>query len=52
MSADANKELIRRYIQAIDENDSSDWSVLDDYLAEDFVMHNPRFRACRSTVTG
>jgi len=41
MSTEANKELVRRYIQAIDDNDSSDWSVLDDYLADDFVMHNP-----------
>jgi steroid delta-isomerase-like uncharacterized protein len=41
MSTDANKELVRRYIQAIDDNDSSDWSILDEFLADDFVMHNP-----------
>jgi predicted ester cyclase len=41
MSSDANKELIRRYVQAIDENDSDDWSILDEYIAEDFVAHNP-----------
>src|ERR671936_3109355 len=41
MSADENKDLIRRYIQAIDYNDSSDWSVLDEFIAEDFVAHNP-----------
>jgi steroid delta-isomerase-like uncharacterized protein len=41
MSTEANKDLVRRYIQAIDENDSSDWSVLDEYIAEDFVAHNP-----------
>jgi len=41
MSTDANKDLIRRYVQAIDDNDSSDWSVLDEYIAEDFVAHNP-----------
>ena len=41
MSAEANKELIRRYVQAIDDNDSSDWSVLDQFIAEDFVAHNP-----------
>lgn len=41
MSTEANKELIRRYIQAIDDNDSDDWSVLDDYIAEDFEAHNP-----------
>lgn len=41
MSADDNKALVRRYIEAIDANDSSDWSVLDDFIAEDFVAHNP-----------
>jgi steroid delta-isomerase-like uncharacterized protein len=41
MSTEANKELVRRYVEAIDDNHSSDWSVLDEYLAEDFVMHNP-----------
>jgi predicted ester cyclase len=40
MSAEENKELIRRYIQAIDDNATSDWSVLDQFIAEDFVMHN------------
>ena len=41
MSLDGNKELIRRYIQAIDDNQTSDWSILDEYIAEDFVAHNP-----------
>ena len=41
MSADGNKDLIRRYIQAIDDNETSDWSVLDEYIAGDFVAHNP-----------
>ena len=41
MTHDENKALIRRYIEAIDANDSSDWSVLDDFIAEDFVAHNP-----------
>jgi steroid delta-isomerase-like uncharacterized protein len=41
MSLDENKSLIRRYIQAIDDNATGDWSVLDDYIAEDFVAHNP-----------
>ena len=40
MSLDENKQLILRYIQAIDDNTTSDWSVLDEYLADDFVMHN------------
>jgi steroid delta-isomerase-like uncharacterized protein len=43
MSAGENKDLIRRYIQAIDSNDSGDWSVIDEYIAEDFVAHNPLF---------
>jgi predicted ester cyclase len=41
MSLEENKELVRRYIEAIDENATSDWSILDDYVAEDFVAHNP-----------
>jgi predicted ester cyclase len=41
MSLDGNKELIRRYIQAIDDNETNDWSILDEYIAEDFVAHNP-----------
>jgi predicted ester cyclase len=41
MSAEQNKDLIRRYIEAIDENQSSDWSILDEFIAEDFVAHNP-----------
>ena len=41
MSAEENKDLIRQYIQAIDDNETSDWSILDDYIAEDFVAHNP-----------
>ena len=43
MSLQGNKELIRRYIQAIDDNQTSDWRVVDDYVAEDFVAHNPPF---------
>jgi steroid delta-isomerase-like uncharacterized protein len=41
MSTEENKALIRRYIKAIDDNDSSDWSVIDEFVAEDFVAHNP-----------
>ena len=41
MSLDENKDLIRRYIQAIDDNRTSDWSILDEYIAEDFAAHNP-----------
>jgi predicted ester cyclase len=41
MSADENKDLIRRYIEAVDDNHTSDWSILDEYIAEDFVAHDP-----------
>jgi predicted ester cyclase len=41
MTPEENKALIQRYIKAVDDNQSSDWSVIDDYLAEDFVAHNP-----------
>ena len=43
MSSEENKDLIRRYIQAIDENQTSDWRVLDEYIAEDFIAHNPLY---------
>ena len=43
MPAEENKDLIRRYIQAVDSNDSDDWSVIDEYIAADFVAHNPPF---------
>lgn len=41
MTPEENKDLIRRYIEAIDANDSDDWSFLDEFIAEDFVAHNP-----------
>jgi predicted ester cyclase len=41
LSADENKDLIRRYIEAVDNNHTSDWSILDEYIAEDFVAHDP-----------
>jgi predicted ester cyclase len=41
MSTQDNKDLIRRYMQAIDDNHTSDWSILDDYIAEDVIVHNP-----------
>jgi steroid delta-isomerase-like uncharacterized protein len=43
MSVEDNKELVRRYIQAVDANKTSDWSILDEYISEDFVAHNPPF---------
>jgi steroid delta-isomerase-like uncharacterized protein len=41
MSGEDNKALIRRFIDAIDANDSDDWSMIDEFVAEDFVAHNP-----------
>jgi hypothetical protein len=41
MSTDENKERIRSYVQAIDDHDSDDWSILDDDIVGDFVAHNP-----------
>lgn len=41
MSSEANKQLIRRYVEAIDNNQSSDWSIIDEFIAEDFIAHNP-----------
>jgi predicted ester cyclase len=41
MSIEQNKALIRRYIQAVDDNHSSDWSIIDEFIAPDFVAHNP-----------
>ena len=40
MSTAENKQLIRDYIEAIDRNETGDWSVLDEYIAEDFVAHD------------
>jgi steroid delta-isomerase-like uncharacterized protein len=41
MSLQENKNLVRRYVEATDDNQTSDWSFLDDFIAEDFVAHNP-----------
>jgi predicted ester cyclase len=43
VALEENKDLIRRYVEAIDRNESGDWSILDQYIAEDFVAHNPPF---------
>lgn len=50
MSAQANKALIGRYLQAVDDHQTSDWDMLDEYIAEDFVAHNPRFLASAWTA--
>ena len=41
MSLDENKDLIRRYLSAIDANESGNWDMIDDYIADDFVAHTP-----------
>ena len=41
MPLDENKDLIRRYLSAIDANKSDNWDMIDDYIADDFVAHNP-----------
>ncbi len=41
MSTKENKDLIRRYMEAVDANETGDWSLIDEYIAEDFVAHNP-----------
>jgi steroid delta-isomerase-like uncharacterized protein len=38
MSAEENKALIRRYMEAVD---AGDVNCLDEFLAPDFVSHNP-----------
>ena len=42
MSAEANKALIRRYFEAIDEAcEAGHADIVDDFLAPDFHEHNP-----------
>jgi hypothetical protein len=52
VSVEENKDLIRRYMEAIDANESNDWSILDEHIAEDSLRTILRSRASRSTVTG
>jgi hypothetical protein len=33
VSLEENKDLIRRYVEAIDTNESDSWSILDEYIA-------------------
>jgi steroid delta-isomerase-like uncharacterized protein len=37
--SEENKELVRRYMEAVDANESGDWDVLDEFLAPEFVSH-------------
>jgi steroid delta-isomerase-like uncharacterized protein len=42
MDAEENKALIRRYFEAIDRAcESGDSRVIDEFLAPDFIEHNP-----------
>jgi predicted ester cyclase len=47
VSAEENKRLIRRYFEAIDDNRTSDWGILDVYIADGFLAHNPPFPGVR-----
>jgi steroid delta-isomerase-like uncharacterized protein len=37
--SEENKALVRRYIEAVDANQSGGWDFLDEFLAPDFVSH-------------
>jgi steroid delta-isomerase-like uncharacterized protein len=37
--SEENKALVRRYLEAIDNNETDEWDVLDEFLAPDFVSH-------------
>jgi len=51
-SAQQNKDLIRRYLSAIDANDSEDRSVVDEFIAGDFVAHDPPLPGVRLDRAG
>jgi len=42
MSGADNKELVRRLFAALDTNTDPDWSVIDEFVAPDFVSHTPQ----------
>lgn len=37
--SEENKALVRRYLEAVDANESADWDVLDEFLGPDLVSH-------------
>jgi steroid delta-isomerase-like uncharacterized protein len=37
--SEENKALVRRYIEAVDANESGDWDWLEEFLGPDFVSH-------------
>ena len=37
--SEENKALIRRYMEAIDANESGDWDFLEEFLGPEFVSH-------------
>jgi steroid delta-isomerase-like uncharacterized protein len=37
--SEENKALVRRYMEAVDANESGDWDVLEEFLGPDFVSH-------------
>ena len=34
-----NKELVRRYIEAVDAHESGDWDFLDEFLSPELISH-------------
>ena len=38
ISTEDNKNLIRQCIEAVDDNQSSDWSILDEYIARTTLL--------------
>jgi predicted ester cyclase len=51
MSAD-NKALVRRFFAALDVNSDPSWSVLDEFVAEDFVSRTPPLPGVTSDRAG
>ncbi len=49
MSAEENKALIRRYMEAVD---TGDVNRLDEFIAPDFVSHNPFLPGVPPTLDG
>jgi steroid delta-isomerase-like uncharacterized protein len=42
MNGADNKALVRHLFAALDSNTDADWSVLDEFVADDFVLHTPQ----------
>lgn len=42
MSSADNKALVLQYLAALDANTDAEWSVIDEFVAHDFVSHTPQ----------